>query len=61
MPKLQNIFYKLSGCGNDFIFVEDKVAENLKLNKSKTIKYCARKTGIGADGLIIFSLSTTPR
>ena len=32
----------------------------MKLNKSKTIKYCARKTGIGADGLIIFSLSPTP-
>ncbi len=60
MVNPKNIFYKISGCGNDFIFIEDKVAENLKLNKSKTIKYCARKTGIGADGLIIFSLSPTP-
>jgi len=57
---MENKFYKLSGCGNDFIFIDDKTAEKIKLSKSKIIKLCARKTGIGADGVAVYKLKPTP-
>ena len=43
-------FSKYQGAGNDFIFVEntDKIKDMIGLAK----KWCNRKFGIGADGLI---------
>lgn len=43
-------FYKMHGCGNDFIVIEyDKRVDYSKL----AVLLCDRKLGIGADGLII--------
>ena len=45
-------FAKLHGCGNDYIFVKK---EDIKGTDAAcaAIKLSSRKTGIGADGLII--------
>ena len=49
-------FHKMHGLGNDFIIVDgtgsvvDKPAELAR-------RLCNRRTGIGADGLIVFSAS----
>lgn len=46
-------FYKMSGSGNDFIFVDARAAEPGRLAEPKVIQeLCARGTGIGADGLV---------
>lgn len=43
-------FYKMHGCGNDFVVI----GEPSKTDLSKlAIKLCSRKTGVGADGLIV--------
>lgn len=43
-------FYKMHGCGNDFIILENPGNEDLS---KLAIKLCDRRIGIGADGLII--------
>ena len=51
-------FIKAHGTGNDFIifFQEECPKVISKLNFIK--KICARRTGIGADGVIILNIST---
>jgi diaminopimelate epimerase len=45
-------FYKLSGSGNDFVFVDTRVAPAGSLVSPEVIgAICARGTGIGADGI----------
>ena len=47
-----NDFYKFHGTGNDFILING--FNNIQLPTAKQIEYlCNRRTGIGADGLII--------
>lgn len=43
-------FYKMHGCGNDFCIID--YSENVDY-QNLAIKICDRKTGIGADGLIL--------
>lgn len=43
-------FYKMHGCGNDFVVIEQPAKTDLS---KLAIALCSRKTGIGADGLII--------
>ena len=46
-------FVKMSGCGNDFVMV-DAVRAPLSGDLSELArKVCARRTGVGADGLVI--------
>ncbi len=47
--RLKNIFWKLTGAGNDFVLIEDRIG--LKLSKL-ALRLCHRKFGIGADGLL---------
>jgi diaminopimelate epimerase len=49
------IFYKMSGCGNDFIIIDNRnhaVNEITELSRFVE-KVCRRKMSVGADGLIL--------
>ena len=46
------IFTKMSGAGNDFVFVDKQLNLNLSVNSEFVQKICDRRNGIGADGLI---------
>src|SRR5262252_7271932 len=46
-------FYKLSGSGNDFVFVDARTDPAGRLEDPKVVgQLCARGTGIGADGIV---------
>ena len=46
-------FYKLSGSGNDFVFVDVRINHAPELETPATIAaICARGTGVGADGIV---------
>ena len=49
-------FIKLSGAGNDFIVIDNRDC-SLKLNARQINAMCTRRTGIGADGLILIEPS----
>ncbi len=49
---MQITFSKMSGAGNDFIVI-DNMRRSISLSESQIHALCARKTGIGADGLIL--------
>ncbi len=51
-------FVKMQGLGNDFILIED--TQELLINKEVELakKYCHRRFGIGADGLVIIRESS---
>lgn len=46
------LFKKMSGAGNDFIFVDKNQNAGLILTSEKIKDLCNRRNGIGADGLI---------
>lgn len=51
-------FYKMSGSGNDFVFVDTRVAPAGPLASSEVIgAICARGTGIGGDGVCFLEAS----
>ena len=49
------LFTKLSGAGNDFILFDKKINPELELNSPLIAKICNRRTGIGADGVLVIS------
>ncbi len=59
-PAMKTIhFHKMHGCGNDFIFIDNREARVGTPQMSDwALTLCNRKTGIGADGLIF--LENTP-
>lgn len=46
-------FTKMTGAGNDFIFIDKKKNPDINLNAENIQKLCNRRFGIGADGLIL--------
>lgn len=52
-------FTKYSGCGNDFILIDNRQLQLLP-PKNSIIEICHRQLGIGADGLIFLENSTIP-
>lgn len=51
-------FSKYSGCGNDFILIDNRLL-NLCLTPASIAKLCHRRCGIGADGVIFLNQSST--
>ena len=51
-------FYKMSGSGNDFVFVDARTDPAEELTDPRTIDaVCARGTGVGADGIVLLEQS----
>jgi diaminopimelate epimerase len=50
-------FVKMHGAGNDFIMIDDR-ARRLDLSRETIAVLCARRRGVGADGLILIRPST---
>ena len=46
-------FFKYTGLGNDFIFLDGKEALSVTDPAALAVQMCNRRTGIGADGLIL--------
>lgn len=51
-------FYKMHGCGNDFLFVDAMKGPPVELNAQQVEYWCDRHFGIGADGIAIFTPGT---
>ena len=52
-------FWKMTGSGNDFVFIDGRDGSAGEFQKPATIqRICARGTGVGADGLVILSAPT---
>lgn len=49
-------FYKYSGSGNDFIFVDNR-ENDFSLKPSQVVEWCKRREGIGADGVVLLGSS----
>jgi diaminopimelate epimerase len=52
-------FTKMSGAGNDFVFIDKKRNDFLQVSTDFVRKICDRRNGIGADGLITIEDSST--
>ena len=50
-------FYKYTGLGNDFILL-DNTKGDINMNSALAINMCDRHFGIGADGVVLVSLSS---
>jgi diaminopimelate epimerase len=48
-------FTKMSGAGNDFILFDKKINPEIELKPQIIDKLCKRRTGIGADGVLLIS------
>lgn len=55
-------FYKMTGSGNDFVFVDARAEPAGDLERPETIDaVCARGTGVGADGIVFIEDPTSGR
>ncbi|HKV72373.1 MAG TPA: diaminopimelate epimerase [Gemmatimonadales bacterium] len=52
--------YKMSGSGNDFVFVDGRHSAIADWNKEQIAELCARGTGVGADGLVFVTPGSGP-
>ncbi len=55
---MQLNFTKMSGAGNDFIVIDNRLGQ-ATLTHAQIREMCTRRTGIGADGLILLESSET--
>ncbi len=51
-------FYKMSGSGNDFVVLDGRSTEPDRWPPARVRAVCDRRSGIGADGLVILTPST---
>ncbi len=47
------VIHKMTGSGNDFVFVDGRMTPASSFNAGEIRALCARGTGVGADGLIV--------
>jgi len=60
MTRYRRHFYKLSGSGNDFVFVDARAEPAGRLEDPSVVgELCARGTGIGADGIVFVETPKT--
>lgn len=55
---MQLHFHKFQGTGNDFILIDNRSGFLSELTREFVSKWCNRKFGIGADGMILLNSST---
>jgi diaminopimelate epimerase len=49
-------FYKLTGSGNDFVFIDTRIEPANELERADVIQsICGRGSGVGADGIVFLS------
>ena len=48
-------FYKMTGSGNDFVFLDGRETSADDWPIERVRRVCARRTGVGADGLVILT------
>jgi diaminopimelate epimerase len=53
---MQINFTKMSGAGNDFVMIDNRLGQ-VTLSQVEIMEMCTRRTGIGADGLILLEAS----
>ncbi len=54
------VVYKMSASGNDFVMVDGRTSPVSDWTPERIRKVCARRTGIGADGLAVIEPGSTP-
>jgi diaminopimelate epimerase len=47
------IVYKMTGSGNDFVFLDGRSTDPAEWTPARVIRLCDRRNGVGADGLVI--------
>ena len=52
------LFYKMSGSGNDFVMLDGRSTTTDRWPPSEVKAICERRTGVGADGLVLLTPST---
>jgi diaminopimelate epimerase len=52
------IFYKMSGSGNDFVVLDGRFTDGSRWPAEQVRAVCDRRTGVGADGLVILTPAT---
>lgn len=53
------LFYKMTGSGNDFVVLDGRFTSPERWPPARVQAICDRRTGVGADGLVILTPSTT--
>lgn len=54
------IVYKMSGSGNDFVFLDGRASALGTWTPERIADVCARGTGVGADGLVVLEPGSAP-
>jgi len=49
------VFYKMTGSGNDFVMLDGRATKPERWSPDRVRALCDRRTGIGADGLVILT------
>jgi diaminopimelate epimerase len=52
------IVYKMTGSGNDFVVLDGRATDPAEWSSDRIVRLCDRRTGVGADGLVILSPET---
>jgi diaminopimelate epimerase len=52
------LFYKMTGSGNDFVMLDGRATKPERWSPAQVRALCDRRTGIGADGLVILTPGT---
>lgn len=55
------VIYKMTGSGNDFVFVDGRVAPLEEWSSERVSAVCGRRFGVGADGLVVLGPGTSER